>query len=176
MRKWIAATASAFGTAIAAKIVDHIFPAVFPKLISWLSLAVPAWLLVVALAVGAILAWLLGRASVGSQKSGQVEVELGDSPSFQPGEHEEIILKLFGRAGGAGRKMHLDQHLPSAAASSGLTVVELNHAVEALREWGWLEDTYEPPLHDLGFRLSPSAARYCRANGWMKAAEAPTKA
>ncbi|WP_143584324.1 hypothetical protein PWP89_16295 [Stenotrophomonas rhizophila] len=169
MPKWVTAVASVFGTALAGKVVDYFFPTVFPKLISWLLLPVPAWLPVLALIIAAAFCWAFWRAASKLRSVQAGAVHPVARPAYRPGAHEDLILKMFGGAGGAGLKQQLDQHIPDAAAAAGLTTVELEHAVEALRNADWLEDTFESPSHHLRLRLSPDAARYCRAKGWFNA-------
>lgn len=170
MHKWVTASASVFATAIAGKIVDHYFPAVFPKLLEWAAHPVPAWLSVLPIGLAAWLAWLLWRCSSKVRAPVISVARPTEALKFRPGPHEDIILRVFGGARGAGLKAQLDEVIPKVAADADLTAVELDHAVEALRNAQWLEDIYEPPFHNLKLRLSPEAARYCRQQGWIKAA------
>lgn len=171
MRKYVFAFAGVVGTAIVGAAVDAIFPAVFKSLISILGAPLPLWTLGPAFVSGVVLmGWLTSsrKGAVGLQPEERVRNETPLSRArFQPNEHEQHILELFGFARGEGLKTQLDNRLDSLAEALDLTTLELQHAVQSLSDAGWLESSFGVPA-GLKLSLSRDAAAYCRAKGWMR--------
>ena len=168
MRKYILAAGGAVGTAVVGKVVDVLFPAVWPKVVNLLLLDVPAWTLGVAVGVSLLFgARLWSNRNPANVEKSQSTVQI-KPPAFAPGVHEDQVLKLFGHAQGAAFRKHLDASLRDLSQRIDLTLVELNHAVRSLCDADWLEESFVGPYHDLQLTLSPEAARYCRAKGWMR--------
>lgn len=169
MRKFARWAVPIIGAAVIGKVVDAVFPTVFPKALKVLAAPVPAWIALTAVATSTYLGYSLWNATSPDRARKRVRLAMAaQRESRVPSENELLILRVFGFAGGEILDSDLQDVLSAVAEEAQLTRVELEHAIEALRSAGWLQEQYIGSRHALNLRLSPEGTRYCRSNGWFK--------